>query len=113
MEDNLIVTYDCCSPDAPTLIVARKDKYGMTILKKIQGDESFAMYHYLTNGADLVLARDIPKKPKKLTYKLLLDAGWIYGCPNCGCACGENKFHPEVTQDDMYCTQCGQALDWE
>ena len=59
------------------------------------------------------LKKQVPMKPKKLTYKLLLDAGWIYECPNCGCACGENKYHPEVTQDDMYCTQCGQALDWE
>lgn len=59
------------------------------------------------------LKKQVPMKPKKLTYKLLLDAGWIYECPNCGCACGENKYHLEVTQDDMYCTQCGQALDWE
>lgn len=58
------------------------------------------------------LSKQIPMKPKKLTYKLLLDAGWIYECPSCGCACGENKYHPEVTQDDMYCTQCGQKLDW-
>lgn len=59
------------------------------------------------------LKKQVPMKPKKLTYKLLLDAGWTYKCPTCGCACGENKYHPEVTQDDMYCTQCGQALDWD
>ena len=59
------------------------------------------------------LKKQVPMKPKKLTYKLLLDAGWVYECPTCGCACGENKYHPEVTQDDIYCTQCGQRLDWE
>ena len=59
------------------------------------------------------LEKQVPMKPKKLTYKLLLDDGWIYECPTCGCACGENKYHPEVTKDDMYCTQCGQAIDWE
>lgn len=59
------------------------------------------------------LEKQVPKKPTKLEYKLLLDMGWIYRCPACGCACGENKYHPEVTQDDMYCTQCGQKLDWE
>lgn len=57
------------------------------------------------------LRKQIPIKPKKLTYKLLLEDGWIYKCPTCGCACGENKFHPDVTKDDIYCTQCGQALD--
>ena len=59
------------------------------------------------------LKKQVPMKPKKLAYKLLLDAGWIYECPSCGCACGENKYHSEVTQDDIYCTQCGQMLDWE
>lgn len=41
MEDELIITYDNDPPDIPTLIVARKDKYDMTMLKKIQGDEAF------------------------------------------------------------------------
>lgn len=59
------------------------------------------------------LEKQIPKKPKKLTYKLLINDGWIYECPTCGCACGENKYHTEVTQDDAYCTQCGQMLDWD
>jgi hypothetical protein len=58
------------------------------------------------------LKKQVPMKPKKLTNKLLLDAGWVYECPTCGCACGENKYHPEVTCDDLYCTQCGQMLDW-
>ena len=59
------------------------------------------------------LEKQIPKKPFKLKDTLLRDAGWIYGCPTCKCACGENKYHYEVTVDDAYCTQCGQALDWE
>ena len=53
-----------------------------------------------------------PKKPKKLNDTILINDGWIYGCPTCGCACGENKYHSEITQDELYCTQCGQALDW-
>ena len=63
MEDTLIITYDNCPPDVPTLIVARKDKYDVTMLKKIQCDEAFGIYHYLTGGADLKSAREIPKKP--------------------------------------------------
>ena len=70
----------------------------------------------ITEALDMAveaLEKQIPKKPKKLTYKLLLDDGWIYECPACGCACGENKYHSDVTKGDMYCTQCGQMLDWE
>ena len=59
------------------------------------------------------LEKQIPKKPKKLTYKPLLDFGWRYECPNCKCACGENIYHEAVTSDQIFCTQCGQALDWE
>lgn len=35
------------------------------------------------------LEKQIPKKPKKLTYKLLIDSGWEYECPNCGCKMDE------------------------
>lgn len=35
------------------------------------------------------LKKQIPKKPKKLTYKLLIDSGWEYECPNCGCKMDE------------------------
>lgn len=59
------------------------------------------------------LEKQVPKKPTKLVSQLLISAGWIYKCPTCGCACGENKYHLEVTQDDYYCTQCGQMLDWD
>ena len=59
------------------------------------------------------LEKQIPKKPIKLTYKLLIDAGWIYACPNCKMACGENKYHLEATSDEMYCPSCGQAIDFE
>lgn len=62
--------------------------------------------------AKTALEKQIPKKPKKLAYKLLIDDGWIYECPTCGCACGENKYHPDVTKDEIYCTQCGQMLDF-
>lgn len=58
------------------------------------------------------LQKQVPKKPTKLVSQLLIGAGWIYKCATCGCACGENKYHSEVTCDDIYCTQCGQMLDW-
>lgn len=59
------------------------------------------------------LEKQVPKKPTELVSKLLADSGWRWKCPACGCACGENKYHLEVTQDDEYCTQCGQRLLWE
>jgi hypothetical protein len=63
MTDSLLISYDNCPPDYPTLIVARKDKYDTTMLKTIQGDEAFGIYHYLIGGAELKGARDIHKKP--------------------------------------------------
>lgn len=47
IDDSLIVTYDYCPPDVPTLIVARKDKYDMTILNIIKGDEALELYRKL------------------------------------------------------------------
>lgn len=76
-------------------------------------DHSWGGLNEAFKEAISALKKHVPKKPKKLTYDLLIQDGWIYECPTCGCACGENKYHPEVTQDDIYCTQCGQKLDWE
>ena len=103
MNDNLIITYDNCPPDVTTLIVARKDKYDMTILNKIQGDAAFGIYYYLTGGADLVNIKDIPKKP--IGY---LDSVPHYRCPTCKSAVvmyeNDNKY--------PCCQWCGQAIDW-
>lgn len=55
--------------------------------------------------------RDTEKKILPLTYKPLLEAGWRYECPNCGCAVGENIYHPDVTKDYEYCSMCGQKLE--
>jgi hypothetical protein len=63
------------------------------------------------------LEKQVPKKPKILTYKLLTDSGWKYGCPNCGCAVGKNKnlgfaYEEYLEPYEDYCCCCGQALDW-
>lgn len=57
------------------------------------------------------LEKQVPKKPNKLTYKPLLDDGWRYECPTCKGAVGENIYHPEVTDNELFCYSCGQALD--
>lgn len=59
-----------------------------------------------------LIERTTPKKPRKLTYDLLIKEGWVYECPNCGSACGENKYHAEVTTNENYCPNCGHAIDW-
>ena len=53
-----------------------------------------------------------PKKPNKLTYKLLLDDGWKYECPRCKCAIGINPNALDYTQDESFCPTCSQAIDW-
>ena len=54
--------------------------------------------------------RQKPKKILPLTNGLLFDDGWRHKCPNCGCAVGENIYHPDVTKDYEYCSMCGQAI---
>lgn len=53
-----------------------------------------------------------PKKPNKLTYKLLLDDGWKYECPRCKCAIGINTNAFDYTQEESFCPTCSQAIDW-
>lgn len=45
-----------------------------------------------------------PKKMLPLRNGLLYDGGWRCKCPNCGCAAGENFYHPDVTKDFEYCS---------
>jgi hypothetical protein len=63
------------------------------------------------------LEKQIPKKPKILTWQLLIDAGWKHGCPNCGCAVGINKhlgfaYEEYLEPNESFCCSCGQALGW-
>lgn len=59
------------------------------------------------------LEKQIAKKPKKMEYKPLVDFGWEYACPSCGCAVGKNQHDDgEFTDKDDFCASCGQKLDW-
>ena len=60
------------------------------------------------------LEKQIAKEPQKQTYKLLLEDGWEYACPSCKCAVGANKKDTlGLTQDEEYCSCCGQKLLWD
>lgn len=63
------------------------------------------------------IKKQIPQKPRLLSYGLLIDSGWKHECPNCRCAIGKNKYlefaygeYLEPYED--YCPLCGQAIDW-
>ena len=63
------------------------------------------------------LEKQIPKKPEILNYIPLLNSGWKYQCPNCGCAVGKNKnlefaYEEYLEPYQSNCMSCGQALDW-
>lgn len=90
------------------LVLSSDYHYDETLGYQLTSDD----FEWLEIARD-ALRKQIPMKPEKLTYQLLLDDGWIYKCPFCDCACGENKYHSDVTKDDVYCTQCGQMLDWK
>lgn len=52
-DDCLIVTYDYCHSDVPTLCIAREERDKVRVLNTIQGDQAFGMYYYLTGNAEL------------------------------------------------------------
>jgi hypothetical protein len=54
VSDNLIVTYDSCTPDVPTLCVARNKGDKVEVLNIIQGDVAFGIYAYLLGNARLL-----------------------------------------------------------
>lgn len=87
-EDSLIVTYDHCSPNVPTLCVARKDGDKVKVLNSIQGEVAFGMYHYLTSGAYLVNKEIIRCRDCNVPHNK-----WT-GCP---------KLNGLVTPPDFYC----------
>lgn len=87
-EDSLIVTYDNCSPDVPTLCIARKDGNKVKVLNTIQGDAAFGIYHYLTSGAKLTNKETIKCRDCDVPHNK-----WT-GCP---------KLNGLVTPPDFYC----------
>ena len=113
MEDSLIISYDSCPPDVPTLIVAKKIGQDFSVLNKIQGDAAFGIYCYLTGGAELKSTKEIPKK---VVCDGDDESDYVY-CPSCNEILGTN----ELVYDDfcdnyyepIYCRKCGQCLTWE
>lgn len=103
MEDRLIIAYDICPPDAPTLMVARANKCDMTILNKLQGDQAVGAYHLLTGGADLI--------QKHGHWYTLTD------CANAGTYCSvcNKKVYKEhyanVKEKSRFCPNCGCIMD--
>lgn len=109
MNDKLIIAYDNYLSDVPTLIVARKDKHDMTILKQVQGNEAFGIYHYLTGGADLKSTREIPMEHHHTVVNKCSGGEKVRTsiCPNClGCIMTVEEEFPR------FCTWCGQAIKW-
>lgn len=88
-EDNcLIVTYDCCPPDVPTLCIAKKDGDKVKVLNTIQGDVAFRMYEYLKGNAYLMDEKIIRCRDCNVPHNK-----WT-GCP---------KLNGLVTPPDFYC----------
>lgn len=112
-EDCLIATYDCYLNDATTLCVARKEGSKVKVLKQIQGDEAFGIYHYLTGGADLKNTRDIPQ----IVIRDGDDESDNVYCPCCKEYIGSNE---NVWEDFCYrnwkpihCRECGQSMIYD
>ena len=104
MEDSLIVTYDYCSPDVPTLCIARQKGGEVEVINIIQGEAAFGIYAYLMGYAQLRDKRDFVKKPIGDLHSVP-----HYRCPNC------NGAVVMYCDDPRYpcCQWCGQRLDWK
>ena len=59
------------------------------------------------------LGKQVPKKPKKLSYEPLIKHGWKYECPECTKAIGLNSVGFDYTDEDPFCPSCGQRIGWE
>ena len=82
------------------------DEHGIKVINTLQELVDKAPYYKELED------KATPKKPNKLTYKLLLDDGWKYECPRCKCAIGINPNALDYTQDESFCPTCSQAIDW-
>ena len=91
-----------------TVEQVQNQKYNLDIAYKIINEyESIGTVEELREAKE----KQNPKKVLPLTYKPLLESGWRYKCPNCGCAVGENIYHMDVTKDYEYCSMCGQKIE--
>ena len=84
-EDCLVVTYDCCSSDVPTLCVVRKEGDKVRVLNTIQGDQALYGYAWLTGLATL---KERTRRKKKRKYYR-----------KCG-VCGERYEQSEMLRTD-------------
>lgn len=92
-----------------------EDKKALEILKSSMWEghgEYFLDVVQSKEMAQKALEKQIPKEPKVLAYKPLIEAGWEYECPSCGKAVGMNKNASDFTDEDDFCCSCGQKLDW-
>lgn len=87
----LIVTYDSCPPDAPTLCIARKEGDKIRVLNTIQGDAAFGIYEYLKGNAYLL--------DRQGKWKLNKDGSGT--CDQCG------RTQKNIWDYDNYQNYCG------
>lgn len=108
-QDILIANYDCSSSDVPTLCIARNERNRINVLKMIQGDEAFGVYHYLTGGADLKSAREIPMQHHHTIVGKCSGGEKVRAsiCPKC-----LGYIMTVAEEFPRFCTWCGQAIDW-
>lgn len=101
-------------------VVGKEIDYNIDNIEEIAKESPVTAYNRLCASlkkAKNALEKQMPKKPKTLNYGLLIEYGWKYECPNCGCAVGDNKnldfaYGEYLNPYDDYCCGCGQALDW-
>ena len=111
--DLLFVSVDFCNDDIGVLIVGRQRGEVTEIINQFSGDKAIGIYALLTNYAEMINEKDIPKKVVSYSDD---ESDHVY-CPRCHECIGSN----EIVYDDfyyrgwtpMYCQECGQAMIWK
>jgi rubrerythrin len=99
--------------DAKALLIDCTDLICRECNDRHRGCEKQKSYPDFASTVLVALEKQIPKEPIKLTYEPLIKHGWVYGCPKCGSAVGQNNYAVDYTQEDDFCPSCGQRLKWE
>lgn len=94
-----------------SMLSGGRSNYIINLNRSGEVDPQYYLDISITPNLDII-NKQIPMKPQIVKYRPLLDIGWKYECPACGYAVGENSNALDYTQEDEYCSSCGQKLDW-
>ena len=96
-------------------------KYKLETVKKYVLDPKIARYTVASirpalkqclEGLQVLVDKETPKEPILYTDVIHGKEENVYQCPNCGSFLGYENECKEECYQSLYCSDCGQRLDW-